>query len=129
MLPNLKPGSGVRIRRNHRKVPRRVDEYQKVLARFSMSGARKKVFKIIRGLEVINLSRRVSVEGAIEIYLQDPDVLYAEPNYILKTTNTSNDPRFEDFTMLPLDLPSKWVTPIPLTRRLTSASYSTTARI
>ena len=75
------------------------------------------------------MSRRVSVEGAIEIYLQDPDVLYAEPNYILKTTNTSNDPRFEDFTMLPLDLPSKWVTPIPLTRRLTSASYSTTARI
>jgi subtilisin family serine protease len=71
-----------------------VDEYKKDLARFRVSGARKKVFKVIRGLEVIKLSRRVSVEEAIEISLQDPDVLYAEPNYILKTTNTSNDPRF-----------------------------------
>src|SRR5215831_2322878 len=71
-----------------------VDEYKKDIVRFKVSGTRKKVFKIIRGLEVIKLSRGVSVEEAIEIYHQDPDVLYAEPNYILKTTLTPNDTRF-----------------------------------
>jgi len=71
-----------------------VDEYKKDLARFRVSGTRKKVFKVIRGLEVIKLSRGVSVEEAINSYRQDPDVLYAEPNYILKTINTPNDPRF-----------------------------------
>src|SRR5215471_5781546 len=71
-----------------------VDEYKKDLARFRVSGTRKKVFKVIRGLEVIKLSRGVSVEEAIDSYRQDPDVLYAEPNYILKTINTPNDPRF-----------------------------------
>jgi hypothetical protein len=71
-----------------------VDEYKKDLARFRVSGTRKKVFKVIRGLEVIKLSRGLSVEEAIDVYRQDPDVLYAEPNYILKAINTPNDPRF-----------------------------------
>ncbi|MGH7827642.1 MAG: S8 family serine peptidase [Candidatus Binatia bacterium] len=71
-----------------------VEEYQKDLARFRVSGKRKKVFNIIRGLEVIKLSRGVSVEEAIDLYRQDPDVLYAEPNYILRTTNTPDDPRY-----------------------------------
>src|SRR5215475_6915395 len=71
-----------------------VDEYKKDLARFRVAGTRKKVFKVIRGLEVVKLSRRVSVEEAIDLYRQDPDVQYAEPNYILRTTNTPNDPRF-----------------------------------
>ena len=69
-------------------------EYQKDLARFRVSGTRKKIFKIIRGLEVVKLSRGVSVKEAIDLYRQDPDVLYAEPNYILRTTLTPNDPRF-----------------------------------
>src|SRR5499427_6090239 len=59
-----------------------VDEYKKDLARFRVSGTRKKVFKLVRGTEVIKLSHGVSVEEAIEIYHQDPDVLYAEPNYV-----------------------------------------------
>ena len=71
-----------------------VDEYKKDLARFRVSGTRKRVFKIIRGLEVIKLSRRVSVKEAIDLYRQDPDILYAEPNYILRTTLTPNDTRF-----------------------------------
>jgi subtilisin family serine protease len=71
-----------------------VDEYQKDLARFRVSGSRKKVFKVIRGLEVVKLSRGVSVEEAIDLLRQDPDVLYAEPNYILRTTLTPNDTRF-----------------------------------
>jgi thermitase len=71
-----------------------VDEYQKDLARFRVSGSRKRVFKLIRGLEVMKLSHGVSVEEAIDLYRQDPNVLYAEPNYILRTTLTPNDTRF-----------------------------------
>src|SRR5262249_26072752 len=71
-----------------------LDEYQKDLARFRVSGTRKKIFKVIRGLEVIKLSRGVSVEEAIDLLRQDPDVLYAEPNYVLRTTLTPNDTRF-----------------------------------
>jgi subtilisin family serine protease len=71
-----------------------VDEYQKDLARFRVSGTRKKVFKLIRGLEVIKLSRGISVEEAIDLLRQDPDVLYAEPNYVLRTMATPNDTRF-----------------------------------
>jgi subtilisin family serine protease len=71
-----------------------VDEYKKDLARFRVSGTRKRVFKVIRGLEVVKLSRGVSVEEAIDLLRQNPDVLYAEPNYILRTTLTPNDTRF-----------------------------------
>jgi subtilisin family serine protease len=72
-----------------------VDEYQKDLARFRVSGTRKKIFKVIHGLEVVKLSRGVSVKEAIDLLRQDPEVLYAEPNYILRTTTlTPNDTRF-----------------------------------
>jgi thermitase len=71
-----------------------VDEFTKDLSRFRVSGSRKKLFKYVAGLEVIKLSRGVSVEEAIKLYRQDPDVVYAEPNYILRTTLTPNDPRF-----------------------------------
>src|SRR5215475_2723637 len=63
-----------------------IDESKKDLGRFRVSGNRKKQFKIIRGLEVIKLGRNVSVTEALDLYKQDPDVLYAEPNYILHLT-------------------------------------------
>ena len=71
-----------------------VDEFTKDLARFRVSGTRKKLFKYVPGLEVIKLRRGVSVDEAIALYQQDPSVLYAEPNYILKTSLTPNDPRY-----------------------------------
>ena len=40
------------------------------------------------------VANSVSVEEAVAIYRQDPDVLYAEPNYIVKTTIAPNDARF-----------------------------------
>lgn len=70
------------------------DESRKDLARFRVLGARKKAFKVLRNLEVIKLGRGVSVEEAIQIYRSDPDIVYAEPNYIVNTTLTPNDPRF-----------------------------------
>ena len=71
-----------------------VEESKKDLARFRVFGSRKKVFKSVRGLEVTKLPPNVSVQEAIDLYEQDPNVLYAEPNYILKTTATPNDPRY-----------------------------------
>jgi hypothetical protein len=41
----------------------------------------------------VKLPRRVSVKEAIDIYHQDQDVLYAETNYILRTTLTPNNTR------------------------------------
>jgi thermitase len=77
-----------------------VDEFTKDLARFRVSGSRKKMFKIIPGLEVVKLRRGVSVEEAIDIFEQLPEVLYAEPSYVLhlisapKIAATPNDPSF-----------------------------------
>ena len=48
----------------------------------------------------MKLPGNVSVQDAIDLYKQDPDVLYAEPNYILRLnakadlTATPNDPSF-----------------------------------
>src|SRR5688572_9312262 len=71
-----------------------IDEFNKDLARFRVSGTRKKIFRYVPGLEVVKLRRGVSVEEAIKLYQQDPNVSYAEPNYILRTQLTPNDPRF-----------------------------------
>jgi len=81
-----------------------VPEGNKELASVKVSAVRMKVFKILEGLELLKLPSGLSVEEAIEIYQQDPDVLYAEPNYIVRTTkkpsisatNTPNDQRFDD---------------------------------
>jgi subtilisin family serine protease len=71
------------------------DEFIKDMARFRVSGTRKKLFRYIPGLEVIKLRRGVSVEEAINLYQRDPNVVYAEPNYILKTTLAPDDSRYE----------------------------------
>ncbi|HEU4344218.1 MAG TPA: S8 family serine peptidase [Candidatus Binatia bacterium] len=63
-----------------------VDEYKKDLARFRTAATRKRIFRRIKSLEVVKLSRHVSVKEALDLYQQNPDVLYAEPNYILRTT-------------------------------------------
>ncbi len=73
-----------------------VGEDKKDLARFRVFGTRKKIFRIVPGLEVIKLARHVSIDEAIQIYRRDPDVVYAEPNYILRTMATPNDPRFNE---------------------------------
>jgi subtilase family protein/fervidolysin-like protein/HYDIN/CFA65/VesB family protein len=71
-------------------------EFDKAMARSRVSGIQLRAFRIIDGLEHHRLPANVSVEQAIATYRQDPDVLYAEPNYIVRTTNTPNDPRFSE---------------------------------
>ena len=94
-----------------------VDESHKDLARFRVLGNRKKVFQALRGLEVVKLSRNVSVQDAIDLFKQDPDVLYVEPNYILRlnakadVTATPNDPSFGSlYGLTKINAPDAWNT-------------------
>jgi len=69
-------------------------ELNKTMARSRASGTRLRAFRIIDGLEHHRLPPHVSIDEAIAKYRQDPDVLYAEPNYIVRTTNSPNDTSF-----------------------------------
>ena len=71
-----------------------VPEFNRTMARSRVSGSRLRVFRILAGLEHHRLPPNVSVDEAIAKYRQDPDVLYAEPNYIVRTTNTPDDTQF-----------------------------------
>ena len=71
-----------------------VPESTKSTARSRVSGIRLRAFRILDGLEHHRLPPGVSVDEAIAKYRQDPDVLYAEPNYIVRATNTPNDASF-----------------------------------
>jgi hypothetical protein len=52
-------------------------------------------FSLMPGLEHIKLSEGISVTDAVAEYLADPNVEYAEPNYIRRTSMTvPNDPLF-----------------------------------
>src|SRR5438093_9829423 len=92
-----------------------VDEFAKDLSRFRVAGTRKKIFKFIPGLEVVKLRGGVSVEEAIDLFEQIPDVLYAEPNYLLHTTAkanitaTPNDPSFGNlYGLTKINAPGAW---------------------
>jgi subtilisin family serine protease len=71
-----------------------VAESHKSSARSRVSAKQLRAFRILNGLEHHRLAPSVSVDEAIAKYREDPDVLYAEPNYIVRTTNTPNDIRF-----------------------------------
>ena len=73
-----------------------VDESQKDLARFRVFGTRKKAFKVLQNAEVVKLGRGITVEEATQIFRNSPDVLYAEPNYIVHTTAVPNETRFAE---------------------------------
>jgi subtilisin family serine protease len=69
-------------------------ESDRSLARATVRGNRLKALRIVDGLEVIKLPAGLPVEAAIEQLRQNRDVLYAEPNFIVRTTATPNDQRF-----------------------------------
>jgi thermitase len=72
------------------------EEYRKLMTHYGVGARRAKVFRSLAGLELIKLPRGLSVQEAIDIYQRSPDVLYAEPNYIVRTTSTPNDIRFNE---------------------------------
>ena len=100
----------------------RVPESAKSTARSGVSGIRVRAFRILDGLEHHRLPPHVSVDAAIANYRKNPDVLYAEPNYIVRTTYTPNDTSFFDLWGLynsgqtggtpgaDIDAPSAWNT-------------------
>ncbi|HYH99479.1 S8 family peptidase, partial [Hyalangium sp.] len=53
-------------------------------------------YRFLPGLQRISLRPGSDVEQAAEAYRADPDVLYAEPNYIYRTQATPDDPEFEE---------------------------------
>ena len=62
-----------------------------------VSGHVMKTWASLPGMQLVHLPQSVNVHEAIRRYRQDPNVLYAEPNYILHALSTPNDP---DFTQL-----------------------------
>jgi len=71
-----------------------VPEIRKNIARSRAAVTRLRAFRILEGLEHHRLPANLSVAAAIAAYKKDPDVQYAEPNYIVRTTVTPNDTSF-----------------------------------
>jgi subtilisin family serine protease len=55
-----------------------------------------KEFKRIKGIQLVKLPSGMTVQRAIKNFRQNPDVLYAEPNYIVKAQSNANDPLYAD---------------------------------
>ena len=71
------------------------------VTRGSMSAAHSKVrgevvgeFRSVERLQIVHLGQNVSVPEALHQYRQNPDVLYAEPDYVVKAFTTPNDLQF-----------------------------------
>jgi len=60
----------------------------KVLAEYSM----------IENLQLVRIPPELSVEDAVKLYQRQPEVLYAEPDYIQYAILEPNDPRYVDGT-------------------------------
>ncbi len=53
-------------------------------------------FKRIKGLQLVKLSKHISLKRALESYLRNPRIEYAEPNYIVHATATPDDTFYND---------------------------------
>lgn len=58
-----------------------------------------KNFKMHERLKLVTIPASMTVEEAIALYKQNPNVLYAEPDYIVGSDATPNDPKYADGTM------------------------------
>ena len=66
----------------------------KALAHTLVGAHAYKHFTIVEGLQAVRIPPWMHAKEAIERYRQHPDVLYAEPDWIVETQATPNDPRF-----------------------------------
>jgi hypothetical protein len=71
-----------------------VHDSNKDLAHSRVLATLRKSFETMPDVEVVKLHPSVSVKKAIQLYLANPDVLYAEPNYIVRSLVVPNDPQF-----------------------------------
>lgn len=68
-----------------------------------------KRYRVVRGLELVKLPATVPVEDALRLYRQNPDVLYAEPNYVAVADVVPNDPSFGSLWGLQkINAPEAW---------------------
>ncbi|HEY8184667.1 MAG TPA: S8 family peptidase, partial [Pyrinomonadaceae bacterium] len=78
----------------------------------SVSIERSKGLEIVSGLRLARMAPEDTM-AAIEALKKEPDVLYAEPNYLLYLDLTPNDPRFtagDLFGLIKIGAPSAWDT-------------------
>jgi len=59
-----------------------------------VSATVKSEFASVEGLQVVKFAPEISVKRILHHYRQDPNVLYAEPNYLVHATTLPNDPMF-----------------------------------
>ncbi|HYL85981.1 MAG TPA: S8 family serine peptidase [Candidatus Angelobacter sp.] len=55
--------------------------------------------KLVRGLDIVRLPEKMTVDAALRAYAQDPTVLYAEPDFAVHVQQNPvapNDPRFAE---------------------------------
>lgn len=58
-------------------------------------------YKSVQGLQHIKLPKGLTVEEAVAEYKKDPNIVYAEPNYVFRAAQTYPlDPRFSDLWAL-----------------------------
>ena len=66
-------------------------------------------FSLVPELEHVKLPAGLSVQDAIKQYMSDPNVEYAEPNYLKRATMMPNDPLFPQQWGLPvISAPAAW---------------------
>lgn len=53
-------------------------------------------YRSLEGLQLVHLPKDMDVEAAAGLYLKQPGVLYAEPNYLYRTAALPDDPRLGD---------------------------------
>ena len=53
-----------------------------------------RTYRMLSDISVVKVQKGRKVEEALHEYRKDPDVLYAEPNYIFEVQTTPNDPSF-----------------------------------
>ncbi len=86
-----------------------VGDQAKASAHARVGGKPVKEFKIVRGLQRVKLPQGMPVEEAVRLYRQNPNVLYAEPNYIARGQGIPNDPSFASlWGMQQINAPGAW---------------------
>jgi subtilisin family serine protease len=63
-------------------------------AHAAVAGQVVKTWNLVTGLQLVRLPSGTAVHAAVRQYRQDPNVVYAEPNYIVHALATPNDPDF-----------------------------------
>ena len=71
-----------------------VSDELKLKAHASVNARVLKAFRSVSQLEKVRLPEGLAITEAIAAYKSNPEVLYAEPNYVVHAFNTPNDPQF-----------------------------------